>query len=85
MNKRKAPEGAITNNQIDNTTKNMVLSMLSTKPQSRFVLARAIGINERTFRAASLNYAKALDLLRIAKALRGNDPDQITIGEVMQL
>lgn len=37
-------------NQIDNTTKMMVLSMLTTRPQDRFTLAAAIGISERTFR-----------------------------------
>lgn len=52
MNKRKAPEGANLKTQVDDTTKNMVLSMLSTKPQSRFVLAGAIGISERRFRRA---------------------------------
>lgn len=52
MTIKKAPEGAIINNQVNNTTKNMVLSMLTTKPQSRYILARAIGISERTFREA---------------------------------
>lgn len=117
MNKEKAPEGANKNNQVDDNTKRMVLSMLTTKPQSRYILASAIGISERTFRAAvhdlrlekhpictdpvaggyyfgtkddckreaRLNYAKAYDLLRVAKALEGVDPDQITMEEVMEL
>lgn len=117
MTIKKAPEGAITNNQIDNTTKNMVLSMLTTKPQSRYILARAIGISERRFRRAVHELrlegnlivsdsktggyrlgtkeeakatarelrSRAYDLLRTAKALEGVDPDQLTIGEVMQL
>lgn len=117
MTTKKAPEGANKKTQLDDTTKNMVLSMLSTKPQSRYVLAKAIGITERRFRAAvhdlrlekqpictdpvaggyyfgtkedckreaRLNYAKAYDLLRVAKALEGIDPDQITMEEVMQL
>ncbi|WP_251615849.1 hypothetical protein [Senimuribacter intestinalis] len=50
--KEKAPEGAIIKNQPDDTTKMMVLSMLTNKPQDRFTLAAAIGINERTFREA---------------------------------
>ena len=114
---KKAPEGAITNNQINDTTKNMVLSMLTTKPQSRYTLAMAIGINERTFREAVRELrreghliitestvegyrlgtkkeaertakelrSRAYDLLKTAKALEGADPNQLTIGEVMQL
>ena len=50
MNKRKAPEGASKKTHIDDNTKRMVLSMLTTKPQSRYILARAIGISERRFR-----------------------------------
>lgn len=50
MNKRKAPEGANKKTHIDDNTKRMVLSMLTTKPQSRYILARAIGISERRFR-----------------------------------
>ena len=52
MNKRKAPEGANKKTHIDDNTKRMVLSMLTTKPQSRYILARAIGISERRFRRA---------------------------------
>ena len=117
MNIKKAPEGANKNTHINNSIENMVLSMLSRKPQDRYVLAKAIGISERTFRhavhnlrlkkapictdpvaggyflgnkeeckrEARLNYAKAFDLLRVAKALEGIDPDQLTIEEVMQL
>lgn len=50
--KEKAPESAKSKNQLDDTTKTMVLSMLTTKPQDRFALAAAIGISERTFREA---------------------------------
>lgn len=49
---KKAPEGANIKNQPDDTTKMMVLSMLTNKPQDRYTLAAAIGINERTFREA---------------------------------
>lgn len=52
MDKRKAPEGANLKTQLDNNTKRMVLSMLTTKSQSRYILARAIGISERCFRRA---------------------------------
>lgn len=45
-------EAAELKNQLDDTTKMMVLSMLSPKPQSRYTLASAIGITERTFRVA---------------------------------
>lgn len=49
---KKAAETGDQNNHLDDTTKNMVLSMLTTKPQDRFVLAGAMGISERTFRQA---------------------------------
>lgn len=48
--KENALESANPKNQLDDTTKTMVLSMLTTKPQDRFTLAAAIGISERTFR-----------------------------------
>lgn len=51
-NKKRAAVTGDPKNQLDDTTKNMVLSMLTTKPQDRFVLAGAIGIHERTFRQA---------------------------------
>ena len=50
--KEKAPEGANIENQPDDTTKMMVLSMLTNKPQDRYTLAAAIGISERPFREA---------------------------------
>lgn len=117
MTIKKAPEGANKNNQVDDNTKRMVLSMLTTKPQSRYILARAIGISERRFRRAVHELrlegnlivsdsktggyrlgtkeeakatarelrSRAYDLLKTARALEGADPDQLTIGEVMQL
>lgn len=49
--KRKTDCGAADlKNQNYDTTKMMVLSMLTNKPQDRFTLAAAIGINELTFR-----------------------------------
>lgn len=50
-NKRAAVSGD-PKNQLDNTTKMLVLSMLTTYPQDRYTLAGAIGISERTVRAA---------------------------------
>lgn len=52
MTIKKAPEGANINTHINNSIKNMVLSMLTIKPQSRYILASAIGISERRFRRA---------------------------------
>ena len=52
LNKKETtPEGAENKHKYDNT-KSMVLSMLTTKPQSRYTLAGAIGISEREFRKA---------------------------------
>ena len=45
-------ESAELKNQLHDSTKQMVLSMLTTYPQDRFVLAAAIGISEREFRSA---------------------------------
>lgn len=39
-------------NQVDHTTKMAVLSILTDKPQDRYEMASAIGIDERTFRQA---------------------------------
>lgn len=50
--KRNVAEATNQLTQTDDTTKMMVLSMLSNEPQDRFVLAGAIGITERTFRLA---------------------------------
>lgn len=50
--KRKVPGGTNQLNQVDSNTKMLVLSMLTTRPQDRFTLSRAIGIHERTFRQA---------------------------------
>lgn len=51
-NKRNVAEATNQFTQVDDTTKMMVLSMLNNTPQDRFILAGAIGITERTFRAA---------------------------------
>lgn len=52
LNKKETtPEGAEKTHKHNNT-KMMVPSMLTTKPQSRYALAGAIGISEREFRKA---------------------------------
>lgn len=114
---RPTPVGANQLNQVDNNTKRMVLSMLTTYPQSRYILASAIGISERTFRNAvrqlrlegnliisessvkgyRLGTAKeaqatarelesrAYNMLKTARAMKGVDPNQLTLEEVMNL
>lgn len=49
-NKKTDCKAADLKTQKHNNTKSMVLSMLTTKPQNRYMLAGAVGISEREFR-----------------------------------
>ena len=116
MNEKKAAEAANIKNQLNDSTDSAVKSILTDKPQDRFVLAKHLGISERLFRRAirSLRLqgvpictdphggyylasksdckveakklrSRAYDLLKTAKALEGQDPEQITLMDILRM
>ena len=116
MHKKKAAEAAKSKYQLNDSTAEAVKSILTDKPQDRFVLAKRIGITERNFRKqvrqlrlqgvpvctspeggyylasksectieAKKLRSRAYDLLQTAKALEGQDPEQLTIDDILAM
>lgn len=116
MHKKKAAEAAKSKYQLNDSTAEAVKSILTDKPQDRFVLAKRLGISERLFRysvrtlrlqgvpvctdphggyylanksecmlEAKKLRSRAYDLLQTAKALEGQDPEQITFMDILRM